>query len=203
MALILGPTLEMLISLGRISRDTALEGVRHFMAEYETARQETNAVSAAHATHLSIDSNVKKDVLDSLKVTCRKGCSHCCYQLVEVSEHEALLLAGMLEEIKVRLDPTELLAESPRSFRPEEWSRYKCPLLKGGKCILYEYRPAVCRKYNVTSKSRFCNTKESQRVSRAASTQAELASTALLNSSEVGPLPHMLAEAIVKLESEQ
>ena len=86
-------------------------------------------------------------------VACRKGCSHCCMNLVTVSPVEVLALA---EHIKSRPDAADLMektriaaADVPvNDVASRKSMRLPCPLLDNqGACSVYDARPLTCRAY--------------------------------------------------------
>jgi Fe-S-cluster containining protein len=117
------------------------------------------------------------------KVSCQKGCTACCYQLIPLAEIEAYRIAELVEnlpeprrsEIKKRFD------EACRHFYEINWferldksaclsneDREKvvleyfyegvgCPFLENGECSIYEERPLSCREYLVTSPAENCS----------------------------------------------
>jgi Fe-S-cluster containining protein len=79
---------------------------------------------------------------------CKKGCDHCCYIPVSVSEVEIALIEKS-QKIKRRktIKTTRLEDNSP------------CPFLIGGKCSIYEVRPFACRRHvALTKTSHWCET---------------------------------------------
>lgn len=82
------------------------------------------------------------------KLGCKDGCAYCCYQSVEVTIPEAILVAAhlgdpadprrttVLETARALKGLSE--AERRRTGRP-------CPLLADGKCSVYDDRPLMCR----------------------------------------------------------
>ena len=120
---------------------------------------------------------------DGLAITCRKGCSACCRQLVPVSHPEARCLAALVDSFpeprrlatldrfrgaRERLAKTNI-PEQVRSgsFRSREalidlGMRYfhlgiPCPFLEEDACSIYEHRPVKCREYLVTSPAEECS----------------------------------------------
>lgn len=72
------------------------------------------------------------------KVVCDKGCSHCCYQPVMMSQTEAAYIAKH----------TGLKMSVPEKYSIVAQMQYlaqPCPLLKNGRCSVYEFRPFACR----------------------------------------------------------
>lgn len=67
---------------------------------------------------------------------CKKGCSHCCYYSVSISEVEIEFIEKHTR-IKRR---KEYLPSS-------DFHGLACPFLKNGCCSIYESRPFVCRKH--------------------------------------------------------
>ena len=88
-------------------------------------------------------------------IACTPGCDHCCYNQVEVTPPEALVIGHFLER---QLSPEErdrLLAKISKWLEvaagrgKEEIARRRqelpCPLLIDQRCSAYPVRPLVCR----------------------------------------------------------
>lgn len=116
------------------------------------------------------------------RITCRFGCTACCYQMVPVTETEARFLnkivdslpaderevvhSGAAEAVRClevggllpalgridRLSRSELGALAIRYFRMQ----IPCPFLDGESCSIYGQRPLACREYLVTSPRERC-----------------------------------------------
>ena len=86
-------------------------------------------------------------------VSCASGCSACCRSFPkQITDDEADLLAELIATRKVVVDTDELLRQSQASDQ-----KAPCVFLDGaGRCSVYSDRPAVCRKYHVTSPRRSC-----------------------------------------------
>lgn len=82
------------------------------------------------------------------KLGCKDGCAYCCYQSVEVTIPEAILVAAHLADTA---DPRRAtVIETARALRslsePERRRTGRpCPLLVSGKCSVYDDRPLMCR----------------------------------------------------------
>ena len=116
-------------------------------------------------------------------VSCRKGCSACCRQLIPISETEAFEIADIVGEMpeQRRAEVTERFANALRRIsnaglladldrygsmsvpqQKELHRRYfqlriECPLLENDACLIHERRPLVCREYLVTSDAANCD----------------------------------------------
>jgi len=152
--------------------------------------------SRAKLLHKALDKLIAADdKTRTLPISCRKGCSHCCYTSVFITEDEAELLADIvssgypidrarLEEQAAPKDFREYIA-LPRATR-------KCVFLTdAGICGIYEDRPGSCRKYFVTSPPEQC-IEEGEMASILVSTKVEAVLSGALNLGEPGPLPAML-----------
>jgi Fe-S-cluster containining protein len=68
---------------------------------------------------------------------CKRGCAHCCYQAVTITQAEAQAIG-------------QAIGVKPRNpaHRPEpalEFTNVPCPFLKDNLCSIYEHRPFACR----------------------------------------------------------
>jgi len=91
---------------------------------------------------------IDQTLADAPKVGCREGCAHCCYQCVEVTIPEALLVAAHLADPadprrQALLARTEALASESKQERRR--SGRPCPLLVDNRCSVYADRPLMCR----------------------------------------------------------
>jgi len=88
------------------------------------------------------------DTVQRVKIECGSGCSHCCYQNVEVSIPEAILVSLQVADPD---DPrrTNILetADIVAAMEPDERALCgrPCPLLVDHKCSVYDNRPLICR----------------------------------------------------------
>ena len=78
---------------------------------------------------------------------CKSGCAWCCYQPVEVTIPEAILVAAQLTAAS---DPrrAKMFDAADSGANPggrERRAARACPLLVDGKCSVYDDRPLMCR----------------------------------------------------------
>lgn len=95
-------------------------------------------------------------------VSCKAGCSHCCYQSIHISDEEADLIIDYLNLMSVEIDKKRL--EKQSAWGKEDYYDNKneaaCVFLSPeGKCNIYPVRPSVCRTYLVSSDPAYCDTK--------------------------------------------
>lgn len=109
--------------------------------------------------------------------SCRKGCSACCRYLAPVSAPEAQWLWEKIQSLPA-VKRTPLLARFVAASRrilasktppPDQqadldslsqWYQsldVACPMLEGNCCEFYQFRPIVCREFNVLSHASHCS----------------------------------------------
>ena len=84
------------------------------------------------------------------KIECRDGCSYCCYQNVDVTIPEAILVALRLDKAE---DPRRVAvvttadALAGLDIEARIATGIPCPLLVDRRCSVYEDRPITCRSF--------------------------------------------------------
>lgn len=74
---------------------------------------------------------------------CKKGCSHCCYIPVSISELEVEYIEQSLKTKRNAFSKYDKTQDKP------------CPFLKNNACSIYDVRPFVCRRHVVLTKSSY------------------------------------------------
>jgi len=123
----------------------------------------------AMAVHIGIDEALKEqsemhpDVME--KVSCKKGCSYCCYMRVDTTIEEGHLLLSAAAEKGIELDWDLLQKQAEKDDKNGNDKWYELPYeeracqfldKEEGICTVYEHRPASCRKYFVNSPPEDC-----------------------------------------------
>jgi Fe-S-cluster containining protein len=97
-----------------------------------------------------IDHRVEKMVQKRPDWLCHKGCDQCCRQLAEPPSLTAAEWTLLCEGL-AQLTPTLQLqvGERIRALAQTPSGPLTCPLLDdtSGSCLVYDYRPAMCRMY--------------------------------------------------------
>jgi len=133
-------------------------------------------------TQKAQDLAVAKLIKKNVKISCAKGCSECCYQLIPVSQLEARYLCNLVTRMpkvkrqmyKARFEQTfqrlqnsqiidelmnsENIADNITEFALKYFQLgIPCPFLEGGSCSIYPERPLRCREYLVTNDAVHCS----------------------------------------------
>lgn len=88
---------------------------------------------------------------ESPPIACKKGCSHCCFQIVGISVAEALTIAEHVaanyseEELSSLLARMEAHLAAQSSLPLGEPFIHACPFLVDDACSIFTVRPLVCR----------------------------------------------------------
>lgn len=134
------------------------------------------------------------------QLACKSGCAHCCYQNVDITEHEAELLVGAIVEDHVKFDKDLLMVQSqsiPINELPHE-SRRCIFLTKENKCGVYQYRPIACRKYFVTGDPELCDSQKypNGSVSIVTNTEAEVIASTVYDSIRTDSMAKMILKQL-------
>lgn len=76
---------------------------------------------------------------------CRPGCDTCCHRDLSLFPFEAELLM----EAVARLEPGALDRIRQRAARAQRNQEAPCPLLEQGRCMVYAWRPVICRTHGL------------------------------------------------------
>ena len=133
------------------------------------------------------------------KVTCKKGCSFCCYIRVACTELEAKLIVDYCEQKGIEIDEDKLNKLATLGIHDYMLSPHRrCTFLsEEGTCKIYEVRPMSCRNHFVTTPAYLCDTADqtTTNVSIPISWKSVIAGVALLKVTNDDPgdsLPNRL-----------
>lgn len=137
---------------------------------YELPARFEQTIGQFRASQLKISTDFELAVLTEGSISCRKGCSHCCYYPVLTSTLEALVVYRSL--VRKRLWTSKLRAhfeqssDHVRGLSLEVWilSHIPCVLLDetSGTCKSYESRPFSCRTVYARGDPHLCDPSHSQ-----------------------------------------
>jgi Fe-S-cluster containining protein len=92
--------------------------------------------------------------VDPQKITCSKGCSHCCYHEISASKIELSIIKN-----KLTTEQNEKFNYQSGFLNQDEieYSKRACPLLNSeNECSQYSDRPLICRATLVSTPSDNC-----------------------------------------------
>jgi Fe-S-cluster containining protein len=122
--------------------------VKSILDELEENYKE-NGIEGFEGFLESFDELVQSAKNVTVGASCRKGCSHCCYQQPTTSVLEAMHIVTYLKNKGKPLDLDPVW----------NWEKGKVPciFLENGECSIYEARPVMCRKYYVHTPKENCD----------------------------------------------
>jgi Fe-S-cluster containining protein len=108
------------------------------------------SISEAAAGRRLVAFDFEKRARQMGEITCRKGCSHCCYHPLMISVLEGIeLYRGLVAQgVWSKLRPAIVEHQDATwGLSLEVWllSMRPCPLLKDDLCSAYDVRPMSCR----------------------------------------------------------
>jgi len=176
------------------------EMLKHYINEYTYIRKKR----PEHKTNLaSYIQNLVQDRIDTKiseekneKVSCRNGCSFCCYLSVEITNDEADLLIDYSKSNSISIDKEILEIQSnSKDFDNIEYQQRKCVFLSDkGSCMAYEVRPNACRKLISVSEPKLCDTLNNNgaMVKRLIDVEAEVIASSTINATTSDRLSTMI-----------
>ncbi|WP_161785132.1 YkgJ family cysteine cluster protein [Aeromonas hydrophila] len=113
----------------------------------------TFAINLISDLHFKVDHLVTEAKNIGVRFGCENGCSYCCTLRVEALAPEVFYIA---KKLKANLSSEQLFELTDKLKRFSDKAKglsqieheIPCPMLVEGKCTIYEYRPAMCRKFN-------------------------------------------------------
>ncbi len=122
------------------------------LARATNASQALGFVSVLHQNlDRAVASVCTPDLAADLRPECKAGCSHCCSSRVELTEPEALLIAGHVRllcspEKDALIQSLEAQARHHAEGGAARGLRLDCAFLQDQRCSIYAIRPGTCRK---------------------------------------------------------
>jgi Fe-S-cluster containining protein len=174
---------------------------QHYMEQYSELRTKHNAETVVSSIHDLIDQAMKELEVQhpNNEISCKAGCSFCCYQRVDISDDEATLLLAYAREIGYEIDYSKLERQSKAKDEKEYMKlrprHRRCVFLnEENECGVYQHRPSACRKLVVISDPNLCDTvaNKGAEVGRLVSLEAEVVTSSSLNVRESGSMAEMI-----------
>lgn len=177
-----------------------------YMEQFRAAGNR-DAPSVAREAHVAIEAVLERDRSKSPAggdIKCRKGCSYCCHEPVEIWPHEAALLVEIARETGMEIDRARLERQSRHTidtWRRQPVAERACVFLgNDGACTVYASRPNACRKLLVLTDPELCNgaARAPDSVGRWFSWEAEILESAALETFGAGLMPRLLLSELKK-----
>lgn len=120
-------------------------------------------IQEIQAARIELADAFERKTEGNLSISCRPGCSACCYHPIHITVLEAFPIFGALVEqglwtpsFKERLRKS---SEQTSGLSFEVWllSKLPCPLLEDGRCIAHAHRPFLCRVTIATGDPYYCD----------------------------------------------
>jgi hypothetical protein len=121
-------------------------------------------------SHIQFDYEFARDVKKAgVTITCKAGCSACCWEPLYVFDYEARHLIkhiptaempGVVERTKVWAEKATscgILAKAQPHVQEYRYQKMACPLLKDNKCLVYKERPFGCRSHCAIGDPKLCH----------------------------------------------
>jgi hypothetical protein len=170
---------DQLRKLGTINRAATIKEVYKAIDNFYTHAPEEN----------------KKDI------TCKPGCTACCFIDVDISADEAAVIIDYCTENKIEID-SDYLTKQNEAGRKTYTPLSRCVFLKDNYCSIYPVRPVACRKHWVKTDPVLCDFSKNiiNRVDGYFDIHTEILASALLNVDETGPLEKVILHELEKLK---
>ncbi|MFZ6689973.1 YkgJ family cysteine cluster protein [Undibacterium sp. SXout11W] len=130
----------------------AIQSVRRVARQLAEKPYPANIMRIVPQIQHAVDDLFAQSNMTGKEIACRAGCSFCCHVRVEAQQPEIDYIAHQLTQLPV----AELahivehmrarLAEKQRLIAIDPLQKPPCVLLENQQCMIYENRPAVCRK---------------------------------------------------------
>lgn len=153
-----------------------------------------------------IENNKKEETEGWKKLSCKKGCSHCCMQMVEVTTDEGRLILKYIKENNIQYDQQKLERHAQMEHDPDKWWNLKneekeCIFLKNNECQIYPVRPISCRKYFVITDPIICGDPNSPDVGVMIIPDAEILASAAFDLDKNESYYENMPKVLVKLQT--
>jgi Fe-S-cluster containining protein len=162
----------------------------------------------SRTVQLSVDDAIveaKAVSKEAKNITCTKGCSECCKQVVAITFDEGRRLVQVAAAKGIMPDKAKLERQShygEHDWRTQPEEDRACVFLGSDKlCQVYDDRPLSCRKYFVISDPALCNVDVPGQVQVWFSPDAELLTTTAFTQAGCDFMPNVLLSHLHKKDT--
>lgn len=91
------------------------------------------------------------------EMTCSKGCSFCCHDLIIIHPDEYNYIYKLAKKHKIKTNKKVSKLFNSTKKEQLKWHHKRCPFLTDNDvCSIYEFRPMICRTHNSSDKKELC-----------------------------------------------
>lgn len=126
---------------------------KHFKKKLRENRNPIFVINLSSDVHKMTDTLISSVKKKGVRFGCENGCSHCCNLRVESFAPEIFYIAKQLKskmkssELDILISKLTDYSDKAKNLKADQHF-LPCIFLDNGKCSIYNFRPATCRKYN-------------------------------------------------------
>jgi Fe-S-cluster containining protein len=188
--------LETLVENSPGEIDTVLQRIEYFATHLSHLKARN--INPASISHKALDELYTIAPAENKKdITCKKGCTACCYIDLHITADEAALILSYCEENNIEVDRAYLVNQLANGRSPAS-AFAKCVFLENSLCTVYPVRPAACRKHFVKSDPALCDSKINNEIplNTYFDLHAEMIASANMNISETNAIEFLLLKQL-------
>jgi len=178
-------------------REYVVAVMDHYIKQYKVLKQSCSPETLAYNFSKVVDDlMLEAEPPEGEQVTCKKGCSNCCYIHVDISEEEAKLILEYCREEGIEIDWPRLKKQKRYNMEtyfnaPKDIRR--CVFLENDLCKIYQYRPMNCRKMYSLDDPKKCDLSNGlQKIKRFVSPRAEIVACAVMTATKFDTMASLL-----------
>lgn len=126
---------------------------KHFKKRLKENRSPIFVINLSSDLHKMTDNLISSVKKKGTRFGCENRCSYCCTLRVESFAPEIFYITKQLKN-KMKVSELDILISKLKDYSDKakglkaEQHLLPCVFLDNGKCSIYSFRPATCRKYN-------------------------------------------------------
>lgn len=186
-------------------KDAHIREVFNRINDYTNQLKQISAINAAgtvQEVNNAIDNFFESAPVENKNdISCKAGCTACCYIELDVSGLEAALIVEYCKENSIAID-REYLKKQAANGRSSYSEVSRCEFLKEDLCSIYPVRPVACRKHFVKTDPILCNSAKnlSSTIAKYFDINTEILASALLNADEPKKFGKAILEQLNRIE---
>jgi len=179
-----------------------LQVVKGYKDQLNALRVQSN-IGTIKEVYKAIDNFFDKAPEENKKdITCKPGCTACCFIDVDISFDEVAAIIHYCTENAIEIDK-EYLKKQAAVGRKKYSEFSRCVFLKDNMCSIYPVRPVACRKHWVKTDPSLCDFSKNiaHPIGRYIDINTEVLASAVLNVGGSGSFETMLLNEVERREA--